>query len=69
MLMAEQMLLTIFVVAIAFGAKPEFQLGMGLIRPAANGTFMLCNRCAPAHPPLILVLPLHLLRTADNTIP
>ena len=68
MLMAEQMLLTIFIVAVAFRAEPKFQLGIGLIRPAADGAFMLCHRRTPVHLPLVLVLPLHLLRAADNPV-
>ena len=41
--MSEQMILTIFVIAVTFGAKPKLQIGIILVSPAADGTFVLCH--------------------------
>ena len=40
MCMGKQMLLTIFVISIAFGAESEFQIISVFLCPATNGTFM-----------------------------
>ena len=34
------MILAIFIIPLAFGTKPEFQLRIGFLRPAAHGAFM-----------------------------
>ena len=62
------MLLTVLIVAVALRAESEFQLRIGLVRPAADGAFVFCDRRAAVHLPFILILPLHLLRTADNAV-
>ena len=43
MLMGKQMLLTILIIAVAFGAKTKFQCGVRLFRLAADRTFVLCD--------------------------
>ena len=45
MLMGIQMMLTVFIISITFGAETEFQRGIILFRPAADGAFMLGNSC------------------------
>lgn len=63
------MLLTVFIVAVALGTKSKFQLRIGLVRPAADSAFVLCDRRVAVYLPFIFILPLHLLRTADNAVP
>ena len=41
MLMGKQMLLAILIIAVALGAKTEFQRGVRLLRLTADRTFML----------------------------
>ena len=36
----KNMILAIFIIPLAFGTKPEFQLRIGFLRPAAHGAFM-----------------------------
>ena len=43
MFMCKQMVLAVFVIAVAFGTESEFQRGILLICSSADGTFMLCN--------------------------
>ena len=45
MLMGIQMMLTVFIISITFGAETEFQRGIILFRPAADSAFMLGNSC------------------------
>ena len=50
MLVGKQMLLAVFIIAIAFGTEPEFQIRPVPFRPAANGAFMPCNILRLPHP-------------------
>ena len=43
MCMGKQMILTVFIIAIAFGTETKFQIWIILLSSAADGTFMLCN--------------------------
>ena len=63
MLMGEQMILAIFIIAVAFGAETEFQTGIVLIGPAADGALMLCDLIGLMHLGLKLLPADHLLRS------
>lgn len=41
--MRKQMILAVFIISVALGTEPEFQSRIILLRPAADGTFMLCD--------------------------
>ena len=69
MLMGKQMVLTVLIVAVAFGTESKFQLGIGLIRPAADGAFMLCHHMCPVYLAFKLMLPFYLFRTPYNAFP
>lgn len=45
MLVCKQMILAIFVIAIAFGAETELQARIVLFRPATDRAFMSRNFC------------------------
>ena len=46
MFMSKKMILTVFVIAVAFGTEAELQVIPVLLCPAAYGAFMLCHtRC------------------------
>ena len=65
MLMCKQVILTVLIIAIALGAKPEFQMLSVLLRPAADCTFVtggLALRLHFFYTLLKLPAALHLLR-------
>src|SRR5699024_103146 len=68
MLMCKQMVLTVFIIAVAFGTETELQIRIVLLCTPADGTFMLGNaagfRVYPAsvHSLLKIPPPLHFLR-------
>lgn len=65
MLMGKQMILTIFVIAIALGAETEFQVWIIQLGSSADCTFMLCHHAASPrflHLSLKYLLPVNFLR-------
>ena len=65
MLMCKQMILTVFVIALALGAETEFQRRIVKFRPAADSTLVLRTaRIAlrSSHVCLKLLAPVHLVR-------
>ena len=62
MLMGIQMMLTVFIISITFGAETEFQRGIILFRPAADSAFMLGNSCRRLGLFFKFMSPFHLLR-------
>ena len=55
MLMCKQMILTVFVIALALGAETEFQRRIVKFRPAADSTLVL--RTARISPAVFACLP------------
>jgi hypothetical protein len=65
MLMCEQMILAVFIIAFTFGAEPEFQMIPVLLGSSADRTFMLRDAAARLylfHIALELIAPVHLFR-------
>ena len=65
MLMCEQMILTVFVIALALGAETEFQRRIVEFRPAADSTLVLRTArisLRSAHVCLELLPSVHLVR-------
>ena len=65
MRMRKQMILTIFVIAVAFGAETEFQIRIVLLGSSADRTLMLRDlrtRTRLAHLRMELTLSVYLLR-------
>lgn len=65
MFMGKQMILAVFVIAVALGTEAEFQFRVAFIRSAADGAFMLGHLgCIgiSLYIPLKLLLPLYLSR-------
>ena len=64
--MREQVILTVFIIAVAFRAEPEFQFGIAVACPPADRTFMLGNPgrrlfyCPP-----VSCLPFHRMQIRD----
>ena len=59
MLVREQMILTVFKIALALRAEPELQCGVIQLRTSANGAFMfghtiVCLRMQRASHPMML---------------
>ena len=68
MLMGKQMVLTIFIIAVALGTETEFQLRIGLFRSSANRTFMTGNPRRMVHFPSKLLPLLHLLGAHSDAV-
>lgn len=71
MLMGKQMILTIFVIAIALGAETEFQVWIIQLGSSADCTFMLCHHAASPrflHLRLKYLLPVNFLRGYPSVI-
>ena len=62
MLMGIQMMLTVFIISITFGAETEFQRGIILFGPAADRTFMFGDPGGGMGLLFEIVSPFHLLR-------
>ena len=45
MFMCKEVVLAVFVIAVALGAEPEFQIISVILGPSADGTLMLGNPC------------------------
>ncbi len=69
MLVGKQMLLAVFIIAIAFGTEPEFQIRPVPFRPAANGAFMPCNILRLPHLLPVYLLPVDFLWGHPMVIP
>lgn len=62
MLMGIQMMLTVFIISITFGAETEFQRGIILFGPAADRTFMFGDPGGGMCLLFEIMSPFHLLR-------
>ena len=67
-----QMILTVFVVAGAFGTEPEFQIRILITGPAADRAFVFCDHILPyrclTHTPPELLLARPRLGRAECTV-
>ena len=66
--MCEKMLIAVFVIAVTFGAVPEFQIRIVKLCPVADRTPMSGASRIPGHLSLILNLPVHFLRRHSSVI-
>ena len=57
----KQMILTIFIIAIALGAETELQLRIGFLCPSADRTFVSCDLRRILYLPFEFLSSLHLL--------
>ena len=62
MLMGKQMILTIFIISIAFGAKTKFQIRIVQLCSPTNGTFVACDTFRLLYLTVICPLPVYFLR-------
>ena len=69
MLMCKQMILTILVVTVAFGAEPELEHVSVLLGPSADGAFMFGYRIGPPGLMLEGLSPVHFGRRNPFIIP
>ena len=69
MLMAEQVILAIFVISVAFRAEPERKLRIALFRSSANSALVPGNRGRRLYLPLEFLFPVNFLRRNTAVIP
>ena len=62
MFMGKQMILTIFIISIAFGAKTKFQIRIVQLCSPTNGTFVACDTFRLLYLTVICPLPVYFLR-------
>lgn len=69
MLVGKEVVLTIFIIPLALGAKTELQILPILLCPAANCTFMLSNSLRLAHLLTVDLFPAYLMGRYSSVIP